>query len=122
MVCFDILLSVRVHSKKSANAVNDIRFKHMCKHYNVEILNTYTEDRVQYRRVIACDEDAVAILYDIPSPMVCVSVKIYRSDTVLYQNSKVTHKKSIPPRETLLKRVYWMASSLERRLLSTHSQ
>jgi hypothetical protein len=121
MVCFDITFACKVHSRTSANDVNDVRFQHLCKHYDADLVSTITEDRIQLSRVIACDEDAVSILHDVPSPMYCVSIKVYRSDSILYQNAKVTHQKSIPPRDTLLKRVYWTASSLERRML-TRSQ
>ena len=121
MVCFDITFACNVHSKSSANDVNDVRFQHLCKHYNTDLVSTITDDRIQLSRVIACDEDAVSILHDVPSPMYCVSVKIHRSEMYLYQNAKVTHTKTIPPRDALLKDVYWMASSLERRMF-TRSQ
>ena len=115
MVCFHIVLAYPVHQNNSANDVFFKQFNHMCKHLNAEYTFWYETKESIYIRVAICDNDAIALLRDIPSPVYCVSVKYSKNEDYIYKNYKVLQEEIRPPRDSFLKRVYWTASQLQRR-------
>jgi hypothetical protein len=118
MVCFDITLAYPSDTPYKARGTQEKHLEHLRRNHNADSLGSSKEDGFVYTRFAVCDEDAVGLLRDIPHPVYCVSIKILRTDIVLYSCWKVTQQYVIPPRKcTLLKDVYWSASQLERRLL-----
>lgn len=117
MVCFEIRIAYPQSKRNVINQMNERRLEHIRKLYNADAYDQGIEDNVCSVRLTACDMDAAGILRDIPPEMYCVWVKILRTDIFLYSFYKVTQKKVIPPRDPLLKQVYWAASQLEPRYL-----
>jgi hypothetical protein len=117
MVCFTIQFAQPVMKSNRQRVSQEKRYEHLCKQYNAGPLQGYEEDGIEYLSVAVCDSEAVDLLRDIPDPMTCVSVKLHRHDLYLYKNYKVLQEECVPPRDLLLKKVYWMASKLERRQL-----
>lgn len=117
MVCFTIEFAQPVMKLERQRVSQEMRLQHMSKHYNAGPLQGYEKDGIEYIRFAVCDYEAVDLLRDIPDPMTCVSVKLQRNDVYLYKNYKVVKEECPPPRDSLLKKVYWMASKLERRQL-----
>jgi hypothetical protein len=117
MVCFTIHFAQPVLRSEKQRVSQEKRFQHLCKHYNASPLQGYEEDGIEYLSVAVCDFEAVDLLRDIPEPITCLSVKLHRHNVYLYKNYKLVKEECIPPRDLLLKKVYWMASKLERRQL-----
>jgi hypothetical protein len=115
MVCFHILLAYPVNPKESANQVFFKQLAHLCKGLNADLTYWYETNDVIYIRVAVCDTEAVTLLRDIPSPVYCVSVSLSQKNQPLYKFYKVLQEEVRPPRDLLLKRVYWTASQLEPR-------
>ena len=117
MVCFDILIAYPLSNKTKRNSLQKERLEHLRKYHNADCLGSEIKAGIQYIRYAVCDFDAGSFLRDIPEPMYCIRIKILRTESILYSFYKVTHTKSLPPRDSLvLKQVYWNASQLERRL------
>lgn len=119
MVCFDIFLAYPLHSREKRNVVFAARIKHLRRHYNVDETSSFSTDSTRYVRVSVCDDDAIGFLRDLPEPTYCVWIRFLRSNALFYANSKATGNWVVPPKELLLKRVYWLASSLEKWQAST---
>jgi hypothetical protein len=118
MVCFDILLAYPSDIQYKSRITQEQRLEHLRRYHNADNLGSSEEDGRVYIRFAVCDEDAVGFLRDIPHPVYCISIKMLRTDIVLYSFWKLTQRNVIPPRNsTLLKDVYWSANQLERRLL-----
>ena len=116
MVCFRIVFAQPVIKIERQKIVQDVRFQHLCKLYNAEQIGRFTMDGMEYLEVAVCDLESIALLRDVPEPLTCFSVKLYRNDTFLYKHYKMMKEECIPPRDPFLKRVYWTASQLESRL------
>lgn len=114
MVCFEIMLAYPVSERKRNNVVFDTRMEHLRKHYRADSLGETYDKNMKYTIYAVCDEDAVAFLRDVPNPTFCVSIKILRTDAVLYSNYKFTGKYIQPPHHLLLKKVYWRAAQLQK--------
>ncbi len=121
MVCFSILFAQPEIKIERQKIVQDMRFQHLCKHYNAEQIGRFCMDGMEYLEIAVCDLEAIALLRDVPEPLTCVFVKIHRKDIFLYKHYKMLKDECIPPRDPFLKRVYWTASQLERRLKSYSS-
>jgi hypothetical protein len=120
MVCFDITLAYPSDTTYKARVTQEKHLEHLRRNHNADTLGSSEKDGggFVYRRFALCDEDAVGLLWDIPHPVYCVSIKILRTDILLYSCWKLTQQYVIPPRKSkLLKDIYWSASQLERRLL-----
>ena len=118
MVCFDITLAYPLGNSYKGLLVQEQRMEHLRRYHNADILGSKTEDGVVYMRFAICDEEAVALLRDMPTPVYCVQIKILRTEGLLYSFWRLTQTKCVPPRDSkLLKDVYWSASQLERRLI-----
>ena len=115
MVCFDILLAYPYSEKYVQNTMNEKHLEHLRKQYNADPLGAWIDGGIQFFEFAVCDEDAVGLLRDVPPSIYCVSVKILRTDIFLYSYYLVTGMAVKPPRNLLLKKVYWSASQLERR-------
>lgn len=118
MVCFTIQFAQPVIQSERQRVSQEMRIQHLCKHYNASLYKGYEQDGIEYLSVAVCDYEAVDLLRDIPDPITCLSVKLHRQDVYLYKNYKVIKEECIPPRDLFLKKVYWMASKLERRQLT----
>lgn len=114
MVCFEIEIAFPLSWRDDSNNVFLHRIEHLRKHYNGDALQTSLKETYQHLTFAFCDEDAVGFLRDVPHPTICVQIKFLRTDVALYSNYKYTGRKVVPPKAPLLKKVYWMASSLER--------
>ena len=114
MVCFEIMMAYPLSNRKQNNAAFDTRMEHLRKHYRADSLGETHHNGYKYVIYAMCDEDAIAFLRDVPYPTVCVSIKILRSDILLYSNYKITRKYVEPPHHLLLKKVYWRASQLQK--------
>lgn len=117
MVCFHIVLAYPEEKRNVINVLNEKRIKHLCRSYNADLFDQYTSKGVRYIYLAACDADAVCILRDVPPSIYCVFITILRSNTLVYTHSKLTKERTTPPRDLLLKRVYWTASQLEKRCI-----
>lgn len=117
MTCFEIILAVPVFERQTMNVLNDKKIAQLRKSYNADICKQKTAENQTVFQILVCNEDAVGFLQDLPSPVVCLRVSLVHEKTLLYSNYKKTHTKTIPPRELLLKQVYWSASQLERHQL-----
>lgn len=115
MVCFTILLSYPCSERAVQNTMNEKKLEYLRRHHKADFVGAWIDGGIQFFQIVACGEDAVSILRDVPSSIHCISVNILRSETLLYSYSKVTHQRTIPPHDLLLKKVYWAASQLERR-------
>ncbi len=112
MVCFELILSIPISEKSTVNVLNEKYLEHLRKSYNADI----QKNKENIYTILVCNEDAVGFLQDLPNPVVCIRVNLLHEKILLYSNYSLTKQKSIPPRELLLKRVYWAASQLERHL------
>lgn len=99
------------------NLLNDKKIAQLRKSYNADICKQKTAEEQTVFKILVCNEDAVGFLRDLPSPVFCLRVSLLHEKILLYSNYKQTHEKTIPPREFLLKQVYWSASQLERHQL-----
>lgn len=115
MVCFNILIAYSYSQRHVQNTMNEKRIEHLRRHYNADFIGGWIDGGIQFFELAVCDEDAIAFLQDIPPAVYCISVKILRSDALVYSYAKVTHVRTIPPKHPLIKQVYWAASQLERR-------
>ncbi len=115
MVCFQIHLAFRLEKRDVINESNVHRFHHLAKHYLGTISSIIYDGSYCQSTILLCDEDAVAFLRDLPPPVFVTSIQILRSPVCLYSFYKWTKKQIRPPKNLLLKQVYWMASSLESR-------
>lgn len=119
MVCFDVYIAFSLYRKDSANLVNLKRLDHLAKHYVGDIRGMWVEDNYQHCRILLCDEDAVGFLRDVPDPVFAYKIQLLHKNTALYSNYKWSKQSIRPPQDPLLKKVFWMASSLERRFYSS---
>lgn len=115
MVCFHLVIGYEEDKRDVINVMNKKRLEHICRSYNADMSNLVLEGTRYSVSVAACDQDAVGILRDIPAGMYCISINILRTDILVYSHYKVTQTKVVPPRNFLLKQVYWTASQLEPR-------
>lgn len=120
MVCFDILVAYPYAERYVQNTMNEKQLEHLRRHYNADFLGGWIDGGIQFFELALCDRDAIGFLRDVPSSVYCVSVKILRTDTFLYSFYKATGMEVKPPRNPLLKEVYWAASQLERRRQDPH--
>ncbi len=114
MVCFDVEIAYPISSRFQTNQTFERRIEHLRKHHRGDPLSQSFQGNLKHIRLAFCDEDAVAFLRDVPQPTFCVSIKLLRSDLLLYSNFKYTTTWVKPPRHPLLKKIYWTASSLEK--------
>ncbi len=114
MTCFDIFIAYPLSPWNASNTAFDERIRHLQKHYNVDAKNTFETQTTRYLRLSVCDEDAVGFLRDLPRPTYCLWIRSLYQETFVYGNYKATGKWVAPPKNSLLKRVYWTASSLEK--------
>jgi hypothetical protein len=121
MVCFEVEIAVPLSQRHDSNNVFLQRIDHLRKHYNGDPLQSFVKQNYRHLRFAFCDEDAVGFLRDVPHATICVQIKFIRTDILLYSNYKYTGTSSVPPKQLLLKKVYWMASSLERWYQPTQS-
>jgi hypothetical protein len=112
MVCFEIVVSIPFNGKKTVNVLNEKCMEHLRKCYNADII----KEKDGLYKILACNEDAVGFLQDLPRPIVCIRVSLLHQKILLYSNYSLTKERCIPPRDLLLKQVYWAASQLERHL------
>ena len=114
MVCFEILLSYPIHRRKLVNEISDVRMNHLFKHAGASCLEKVETERYRLYRVSVCDMDAHTLLRYSPEGMGCLWIRFLYSQALLYANAKTTDLWIRPPRDLLLKRVYWAASKLEK--------
>lgn len=114
MVCFTITIAYPLSSRERNNLVYEQRLEHLRKHYSADAIGQSYEGNEKYMTFALCDEDAVAFLRDLPQPTICISIRILRSDLLLYSNYTRTGTFVQPPRHLLLKKVYWRASQLQK--------
>lgn len=120
MVCFDITVAYPLQQRQKNNIVQEQKMEHIRKSFNADILGSFVKENIQYIRFAVCDEDAFGLLRDIPQPVYCVEISILRTKDLFYSFKKITGLKVIPPRDILLlKKVYWAASQLERRIYAS---
>jgi hypothetical protein len=86
---------------------------HLFKHSNADCLEKMKTERYAVYRVSVCDMDAYTLLRYSPEGMSCLWVRFLHSKDLLYSNTKASKVWVRPPRDLLLKRVYWAASKLE---------
>jgi hypothetical protein len=119
MVCFNILLAYPIRTKNVMNLLQTRRLHLLQRKYNADIFEVGQDNNTAFVRITACDEEAVGILRDIPSPIYCVEIRMLWSKELLYGFKKITGVNAVPPRDSLLlKQVYWGASQLERHLFA----
>lgn len=137
MTCFELVLaySLEHHCSAPTSRVNrqvqrEIQRKqqqqkqhidHLCKHATAASRGSFVEGTTQIVIISACDLDAVSLLRDMPSGVYCLLVRRLFQNDVVYSNWKATQKTISPPRDSMLKQVYWAASKLEREM-SRHAQ
>ena len=116
MVCFEIIFAYPVQSREKVNAVQQEAVYHMIKYHNGDYLGSKHVGNEIHVKVAICDEDAIALLRDIPPTTYVVQITDKYKGSFLYSFWKATGKEIRPPRyDFLLKKVYWSASQLERR-------
>jgi hypothetical protein len=114
MVCFEIEIAYPIQKRQHSNTTYQKRIQHLQKHYCADPVAIKHNESFQHFTFAICDEDAVGFLRDLPFPTFCVKVAILRTNVLLYSNYKYTGVYVYPPRNQLLKRVYWQASSLQK--------
>ena len=122
MVCFELLLTYPIHSREVVNRIADVRMGHLFKHSSATCLEKLTTETHRLYRVSVCDEDAYMLLRYSPERMGCLWVRFLYAQALLYTNSKATELWIRPPRDPLLKKVYWAASKLEKATPSKSSR
>lgn len=117
MVCFEIVLSYQLGKRRVRNLMIHQQLKHLFFHRSASIVETdYSPQFILYT-VLVCDGDAIALLRDMPQKILCLRVSLHATSELLYSNVKKTRVFCPPPRDPLLKDVYWMASKLEPKAL-----
>ena len=114
MVCFELLIAYPLRSWEYSNTVFEQRIRHLRRHYNADEKNCFVVGGTRYLLLTVCNEDAIDFLRDVPEPVYCLWIRIRNQPNYMYANYKATGKWIVPPKELLLKRVYWTASSLEK--------
>ena len=114
MVCFDIEIAYPLSSRDGVNQAFAQHLEHLRKHYRADILEEIIHGKYRHLRYAICDEDATGFLHDLPSPTICIQVRILHKNIDLYSNFKATHKWLPPPKTAELKKVYWGACHLEK--------
>ena len=124
MVCFQVKLIHALSKRRLRNLMVDQKLEHLFHHRSASLLEIkYIPHKKQsIYTVLVCDEDAVALLRDMPPKILCLSIRLQKTNTLLYSNYKLTREWSRPPRDPLMKDVYWMASKLEPRNQSPENQ
>ncbi len=115
MPCYTIVLQYPYQSRAISNVVLCHRIQHLASHSCADLQEISKEGATLQFRITACDEDVITILRDVPVPMTCIEVRNPHTKDLLYSNRKLTKIWVRPPRELLLKRIYWQASKLEQR-------
>lgn len=110
MVCFVVDILVPYHQRESNNIALDRRIGHIARHTNSSIWASKLYEDQKYYQFRVCDEDAITLLRDLPTPFSVLKIDYLQSGENLftYRNHKS------PPHIPLLKQVYWLAKSTER--------
>ena len=119
MVCFSIQVAHRKSDRQINDLVTEKRLKHLCHHMVSTLFKKEEEETTAFYLIHTCDEEAVALLRDLPQPIHVVHVQYLHDKTTLYQNRhyyKNTPRIYPPRKNPILKDVYWLAMSCERRL------
>jgi hypothetical protein len=117
MTCFEIVLAYPLQERQVVNLMNEKRVNQLCKYYSADFRIAACEEGNRLIKVRVCDMDAVGLLHDMPSGVYCVYVEVLHDRIPLYSNYKATHTWLKPPRELILKKVYWAATKLEREFI-----
>ncbi len=115
MPCYTLVLQHPYQSRAISNVMLCHRLEHLASHACADLQEISKQETTLQFRITACDEDVITILRDVPAPMTCIEVRNTHTKELLYSNRKVTKVWTRPPRELLLKRIYWQASKLEQR-------
>lgn len=121
MVCFDIEIAYPLSSRDNVNTAFGQHLEHLRKHYRACVLEEIINGKYRHLRYSLCDEDAIGFLHDLPSPTICIKIRILYKEIDLYSNFKATHKWLPPPKTPELKKVYWGACQLEKYQAKTHA-
>lgn len=122
MVCFELLLTYPIPTRELVARIAEVRMDHLFKHSSATCLERLSTTTHRLYRVSVCDEDASMLLRYSPEGTGCLWVRFLHAKTLLYSNSKATELWIRPPRDPLLKKVYWAASKLEKATPSKSSR
>ncbi len=110
MVCFVIHILLPLQSRDSNNAALQRRVEHIVDHANASLWKTLLLKDQTYYQIRVCDEDAVIILRDFPTPFTVLQIDYLQSGESLF----TYRKHHSPPHIPLLQKIYWLAKSTER--------
>jgi hypothetical protein len=110
MVCFSIELLVPKSERDYGNRAVLRRVEHLLRHCNTNYEKVKETESFWLYLVQICDEDAVTLLRDLPTPFNVLAINILHTKENLYTYRK--HRS--PPPILLYKKVYWLAKSTER--------
>lgn len=110
MVCFEVKVVVPKSGRVMNNEVIQRKIGHLARHCNADYKKTQETENNYYYTIRLCDEDAVTLLRDLPTPFHVERISILRTNEILY----IYRRHISPPHYYLLKEIYWLAKSTER--------
>jgi hypothetical protein len=114
MVCLELEIAFPIPPRYASEQTYLQRIDHLRKHYNADFIAKHYKGDFVHALFAVCDEEAAGFLRDLPAPTFCVKISYLRNDTVLYTNYKYTGLYTPAPKILILKKIYWLASSLEK--------
>ena len=114
MPCFTIRVVYPPHERDIVNHVNSTYFTKFIGYYG-GVCRILTVGRHIVYDIILCDEDAAALLRDLPAPFIVAYVLYTVSSKLFYKHSKIQREHIAPPHnDKVLMDVYWNASACEK--------
>jgi hypothetical protein len=116
MVCFLLQVVFPKQKRNVSQIAIESRIEHISKHYNADYtkaLYNMTGTLFTFR---VCDEDAIALLRDLPIPYCVLSIDILHRGVNLYtfKNHKQPEANGTPAEVKVLRDLYWFAKSAEK--------
>ncbi len=98
--------------------MNFHRFQQLVRCHRASFVKTENYAPYELYEICLCDEDAAALIRDLPEPFFIAAIAI-RSEKILFYTSPLlkTSKRPLPPRGgPVEKEIYWWAASCEKRV------
>jgi hypothetical protein len=109
MVCFSVDIVLQIPKRSNVEAL-ERRVAHLMHHCNADYTKQKQTENLFFYNARICDEDAVTLLRDFPTPFNVQCITLLHTGETLY----LYRKHHNPPPILLYKKIYWLAKSTER--------
>lgn len=118
MTCYNIFVGYPTDENARINLMNSHRFQQLIRIHRAVFVNEEKQEPYVLKEIALCDEDAAALIRDLPEPFFIAAVVVRMTKTLFYISPLLmTSKRPVPPRYgSVEKEIYWWAASCEKRV------